>query len=126
MLVGMASLAASRNFPTAGRIDEHHAFQQQMYQNNLLCLAKEEANARNGIKLPISICINSSADDVRKEMADELVFYEYRSGNVLRLQLESVGRMIVLWLILCGILYLLGLIVAWIVRGFRPGAKMTS
>ncbi|SET43926.1 hypothetical protein SAMN05216197_11386 [Pseudomonas graminis] len=126
MLVGMVSLAASRNFPTAERIESSYAFSRYMHDNNLACLENEAANARAGIVAPISICQRSDPADVRKVFAEDTASYEYRRAHVLTLQLQSGGGIIVGWLLVCAALYLLGLILAWIVRGFRHKGPITS
>ncbi|AVB14453.1 hypothetical protein AL056_27440 [Pseudomonas amygdali pv. morsprunorum] len=124
LLVVMASTAASRSFPTAERIESSYAFDRYMHDNNLGCLENEAANARAGIVAPVSICLNSDPAEVRRVFAEDTASYEYRRTHVLMLQLESAGWIIVGWLLLCGALYLLGLILAWIIRGFRPRANV--
>jgi len=119
LLIVMASFAATLNFPTAERIESYYAFDQYMYDTNLKCLETEAARRNAGINLPVSACTLDDPLAVKSKFAEDTARYEYRRDNLLTVQLQSMGWIIAGWVIVCVALYLLGLVLAWIVRGFR-------
>lgn len=128
----MAYIVRARH--TIDAIEQYEAAAQKSLQREeLAALLRALAGARAYLaeaewaRAALTDGYDDFADELNAKLTTDFDFSNIRTEhqrrlNELRLaQLKIVGFGLILWALLVGLVYLGGLLVAWIVRGFKPG-----
>lgn len=132
LLLGLATLAYNGNFPTEERIRQQHSSEMARLQDQLECLGltpqkvqKPQGRLIDEI-LGLQPCVGEDARHVTQKVDESKQHFEDKLSRLTSLQIESAGGIGAGWLIACALLYGLGWLVAWVIRGFRPMRKSAS
>ncbi|KPX83673.1 Uncharacterized protein ALO59_01895 [Pseudomonas amygdali pv. mellea] len=132
LLIALGALAYNGNFPTESRIRQQHSWELADLQNQLECLRLNPQKAqqpRQNITDQIlsgQPCLAEDGIRTKQKIDESNKRFEDKLSHLLSLQIESVGWIGAGWLIGCALLYALGALVAWVIRGFRHKGTMTS
>lgn len=131
LLIALGTLAYNGNFPTENRIRQQHEYEMSTFREQLECVrikGKVEQAKSSLVDQIVSRqpCITDDASQLMKGMDESKQRFEDTSSHLLMLQIESAGWIGAGWLIGCALLYALGALVAWVIRGFRHKGTITS
>lgn len=113
---------AAGQITTEDQVTSWHEAQTSYFESKI----KE---ARAGVKpSPLNryVGTDSTAEELLSQQEVENKSYAHRIEHLPAEQLKKVSAFALAWVVCCLVLYVLGWLVAWTIRGFRPNEKSRS
>lgn len=116
VLLGFIIIAGARVWPSTERDNEIHRLQVEIDKVDLDSMRKSMGTSVE----QLFVNKDHTIEMVLQSVADEEKSHSERPNTLLSRQVGLIWKSLLLWTVACGMLYLAGITVRWIRRGFRP------